>query len=104
MHYVGVDMEIRLERASGGTECLAKVPRYSFFWQRLYSFDAPFGELPKIANGDTLGLKCFYNNTRANENVARALDEQDLREPVDVLLGGDTLDEMCFAFVGLIAN
>jgi hypothetical protein len=107
MHYVGQDMIIRLDRdqAEGDhpeSECLVQTPKYDFDWQRWYEYDAPVEDLPLFNDGDSLWMQCRYNNTMANENVARGLAEAGLSEPVDVGLGEETLDEMCLAVLGVL--
>jgi hypothetical protein len=109
MHYVGVDLEVDIARASPAPgepaeECLVKVPRWNFDWQRTYLYDAPIDELPTVGNGDELTIRCLYDNTLANPFVQRGLDEQGLTQPVDVYLGEQTLDEMCIAGFGVIID
>ena len=107
MHYVGTDMIIGVDRAEPepGTgedvECLVQTPRYNFEWQRGYRYDAPLDQVPTVRSGDTLYMRCTYNNTLDNPFVAEALAEQGLDEPVDVFLGDETLDEMCLGVFGI---
>jgi hypothetical protein len=107
MHYVGVELEVHIERATPNPgepaeECLVNVERWDFDWQRTYLYDADLEDLPTIGNGDTITIRCSYDNTLANPFVKRALQEQGLTDPVDVLLGEETLDEMCLAAFGVI--
>jgi hypothetical protein len=103
MHLVGVDERIALEKADGAGElCLLHEPRWDFSWQRTYAFDADVPDLPLLAPGDRLTIRCTYNNTMENEALARALSEQDVPEPVDVTMGESTLDEMCLSAVQLV--
>jgi len=107
MHYVGVDLQVKVSRATPGpgepaTECLVKVPTWDFEWQRTYLYDAPVDELPTLGDGDILTITCRYDNTMDNPYVERALDEASLPAPVDVFLGEQTLDEMCLAAFGVI--
>jgi hypothetical protein len=109
MHYVGVDLQAILKRnpavtAEPAEECLVKVPRWNFEWQRTYLYDAAIADLPTVGDGDELTLKCLYDNTLENRFVERALDEQGLDQPIDVTLGEQTLDEMCLAAFGLIVD
>jgi hypothetical protein len=102
MHYVGVDMLITLRQQQAATsECLLQTPYYDFSWQRGYVYDAPLDELPIVRGGDELYLRCTYDNTLENKNLARALQQQGLSEPIDVHLGEETLDEMCLAVFGV---
>ena len=110
MHYVGTGMRIEIDR-SGRTagapadepahECLLETPRWDFHWQRGYSFDADFNKLPTVQAGDLLQLRCRYDNSMQNRFVASALAEQGLKEPREVRLGEQTLDEMCLGVFGI---
>ncbi|HLU66897.1 MAG TPA: hypothetical protein VKZ63_11515, partial [Kofleriaceae bacterium] len=107
MHYVGVDLEVKISRGSPAPgepadECLIKVPRWDFEWQRTYLYDAAIDELPTVGDGDLLTIRCRYDNSVENPFVKRALDEAGLDMPVDVFLGEQTLDEMCIAAFGII--
>ena len=109
MHYVGVDLEVNIERATPlagepSEECLVKIPTWDFEWQRTYLYDAAIDELPTVGDGDTLTIRCRYDNTLANPYVERALAEQGLPAPIDVFLGEQTLDEMCLAAFGIIVD
>ncbi|MDB4975136.1 MAG: hypothetical protein JWN48_3477 [Myxococcaceae bacterium] len=108
MHYVGRGMRITVDHAAPvasapATECLIETPAWDFNWQRGYGYDAPSYEaLPTLANGDLMHFRCDYDNTLDNPFLARALDNQGKSAPVDVVLGEDTLDEMCLGAVGII--
>jgi len=106
-HYLGVKQSVWIERATPNPdepaeECLLGVPRWNFDWQRTYAYDAPLDQLPTVGNGDTIHIRCEFDNTTDNPFVVRALEEQGLTEPVDVYLGETTLDEMCLAAFGVI--
>ena len=107
MHYVGVDLKFEIHRATlpaaqPQDECLVHNPAWDFGWQRFYQFDVPIAELPTAKAGDELTLTCKYNNTKGNRFVSDALAAEGLAEPVEVLLGEETLDEMCLAPVGVL--
>jgi hypothetical protein len=105
MHYVGTDMRIGITRAAPvdepAEECLLQTPRWDFNWQRGYSFDVPIEQAPSAKAGDTLDLRCTYDNSMRNPFVQAALGEQGLTAPRDVLLGEETLDEMCLGIFGI---
>lgn len=101
MHYVGTDMLITLERG-GTSSCLVQTPEWDFNWQRGYFFDGPIGGFPKIYEDDELTMRCTYDNSLDNPHVRDALASQDLDAPVDVLLGEETLDEMCLGIFGIL--
>ncbi len=103
MHWVATDMKIEVLRAGGDQECLVQAPYYNFNWQRGYTYDAPgYDALPPINPGDTIRLRCTYDNSMDNPWLVKALKEKQMTAPVDVVLGEETLDEMClgaFTFV-----
>jgi hypothetical protein len=104
MHYVGVDMLIGVQRETSpgpDTECLLHTPYYSFEWQRLYTYDNTLDDAIRIQGGDKLYMRCIYDNTLANPGVAEALQQQGLSEPIEVVLGEETLDEMCLGVYGI---
>ncbi|MEL6349651.1 MAG: hypothetical protein AAFV53_41490 [Myxococcota bacterium] len=101
MHYVGVDMQIDYIPAEGDRECVIQTD-WSFDWQRIYNFDVPVDELMRVQSGDSIEMRCTYDNSMNNEYVRRALEEQGLTEPIDVYLGEETLDEMCLGIFGLL--
>lgn len=106
MHLVGVDEKVEITRADAdhgpASECLFQVPRWDFAWQRQYAYDSPVEELPIVAPGDELTIRCTYDNTLDNPQLARALSEQKLAAPVDVALGESTLEEMCVAGLSFV--
>lgn len=106
MHYVATDMKIGVQRntpveGAPDVECLLQTPRWNFNWQRLYAYDADLDDVPRVHGGDDLYLRCTYDNTMANPFVAQALAQQGLDAPKDVLLGEETLDEMCLGVFAL---
>jgi hypothetical protein len=105
MHYVGTGMRIAIKRGASGTEpaeeCLLETPKWDFNWQRGYVYDTPIDQAPTVRAGDVLELSCNYDNSMANPFVQRALTEQGLTAPRDVLLGEETLDEMCLGIFGI---
>jgi hypothetical protein len=87
--------------AQPAEECLLQTPDWDFNWQRGYLYDAPLDELPTVKSGDTLDFRCTYDNSLANPFVREALDAQGLTAPRDVVLGEETLDEMCLGVFGV---
>ena len=83
-------------------ECLLSAPNYSFEWQWNYPFDADFDALPVFAPGHVLTMDCGYNNTMDNALLAGALQRAGKTEPQTVVLGDETLDEMCLAVLTLV--
>jgi len=101
MHWVGTDMKVSVRHQDGTEECLVQTPNWDFNWQRWYPFAGPLDLMPRFNNGDTLVLRCTYDNSLENPKVRDALAEQGLTEPVEVRLGDGTMDEMCLAVLGL---
>jgi hypothetical protein len=101
MHYVGTDMKITVETPTDEEQCLVQTPHWDFNWQRGYFFEGDVADLPTIHAGDTLTMRCTYDNSMENPFVREALDDQGLTEPMDVALGEETLDEMCLGVFGL---
>ncbi|MGB1700044.1 MAG: hypothetical protein ACPHRO_08835 [Nannocystaceae bacterium] len=100
MHKVGVDMQTSVIRG-GEEECLVQTPSWDFNWQRSYAYDVPIGESVQVESGDIVRVRCTYDNTLDNPSVLEALAEVGATEPMDVVLGEGTLDEMCLAGVGV---
>ena len=67
-----------------------------------YAYDAPTDALPIARGGDTLLIRCEYDNSLDNPALAEVLAERGLDAPVDVELGDGTLDEMCLGVFGVI--
>jgi hypothetical protein len=102
MHYVGVDEKITLEHVDGSSACLLQIPHWDFDWQRRYDYDAPLEQLPSLAPGDRLNIRCTYDNSLQNPKLSQALAEQGITAAHDVELGESTLDEMCLASLTVI--
>jgi Copper type II ascorbate-dependent monooxygenase, C-terminal domain len=106
MHYAGRDLMVSLENGTPAEgedpmECLEHTPEWDFNWQMGYGWDTSYENLPTIHDGDTIHVRCVYDNTMKNRAIANALELQGLNEPVDILVGEDTLDEMCLSLMGI---
>ena len=100
-HVIGTDLLSTVEPANGEPEyCALQTPNWDFDWQRLYSYDVPIDQAPRIHSGDVIRTRCTYNNSLSNPELGPALAEQGLSEPIDVTLGEGSLDEMCLLAVG----
>jgi hypothetical protein len=66
-----------------------------------YGWDADYDNLPTIRDGDTVHVRCTYDNTLDNKAIAAALAVQDKKAPVEIRVGEDTLDEMCLSLMGI---
>jgi hypothetical protein len=106
MHYAGRNLRVTLEHADdqgkeGALECLEETPAWDFNWQLGYSWDVDYDGLPTIHDGDTIHVRCTFDNTRDNPAIAKALDAAGHKDPVDINVGEDTLDEMCLSLMGI---
>jgi len=108
MHYVGTDILAVLERPEPATpelseQCLVHVPRWDFNYQYFYLLDAALEETPKLFPGDILMIRCTYtNNMSKNTKLAGAIAQDPLvNETQDVVVGEETLDEMCAVLIGV---
>lgn len=104
MHYVGTDMKITATNPSGDTQCLVQTPHWDFNWQRGYFYEGDVEDLPTIHLGDSLTMRCTYDNSLDNPFVRDALEDQGASEPREVRLGEETLDEMCLGVFGLAVS
>lgn len=102
MHYLGRDMLVTIEHDDAPDTCLVHTPTYRFDWQTTYVYDAPLSELPTIAPGDKVRVRCTYDNSWSNPNLPAALAASHRDEPGPVTWGEETSDEMCMAMVGLV--
>lgn len=98
-HLAGVDMKIELERGDD-KQCLLQ-DRWDFHWQRMYTYKAPVEQLPTLLAGDTLKMRCTYDNTMENRRLGPEYKARNL-QPVDLRLGEQTTDEMCVVIPQLL--
>lgn len=107
MHLIGTSMEVWIERATPDAgepeqECLLSASRYEYDWQQLYRYEGDLTDMPMVSGGDSLRIRCTYDNTLDHEGTRRALEDAGLDAPVDVYLGEGTLDEMCIGMFGYV--
>lgn len=94
-HLAGNDVTIEHIKSNGETSCLLH-DRWNFHWQRMYAYDAPTDKLPKLEIGDKIRVRCGYDNSYQNAQLASELTARGV--PLqDVSLGEQTLNEMCLA-------
>ena len=58
--------------------------------------------MPVISPGDTVDVRCTYDNSSNNPFMDLQLEASGSSEPHDVWWGEETGDEMCMAMVGLV--
>ena len=100
-------LRIRSAAASGGEpaeECLLQEPHWDFDWQRSYQYATSLETLPTISPGDTLQVKCTFDNTMGNLKLKATLADQGLKQTQDVHLGESTLDEMCLSSLQFVVK
>ncbi|HEY1960553.1 MAG TPA: hypothetical protein VGH28_33310 [Polyangiaceae bacterium] len=100
MHLVGTDEKITIHRdaptaTNPADECLLQVPQWNFNWQRSYEYDTDIASLPLISPGDSLKMRCTYDNTTDNPALMAALTEAGQKQTQPVTIGETTMDEMC---------
>ncbi len=84
MHLAGVALELGVERAAPEPEepeedCLLGIGAWDFDWQRLYWVDTDASPALRVRGGDTLQLRCVYDNPGQT----------------DIVAGTASTDEMC---------
>jgi len=90
MHLFGT--QISLDHAHAGkTARLMDVPRWDFHWQGSYALQTP----ARIAPGDTLGLRCVYDNSPEHQPWIDGAPQA----PKALRWGEKTTDEMCLMFL-----
>jgi hypothetical protein len=90
MHLLGREIEARIERADGTSECVHRIRAWDFHWQQFYFFTTPV----QIAEGERIRLSCTFDNTAENQPVVNGV-----RQPPRTVTWGDrTLDEMCLMY------
>jgi hypothetical protein len=104
MHYLGTDMMVTVRSDDEPDEetCLIHTPGYRFDFQTSYVYDADRDDLPTIQGGDTVDVRCTYDNSASNPFIDDQLDAAGVSDPAPVGWGEDTGSEMCMAMVGLI--
>jgi hypothetical protein len=107
MHWAGVDQAVTITRANPNpqnpaNECLLSAPKYDFNWQRGYTYDQSFDDLPTISSGDKINITCTYNNSPSNKNIQKQMTVERLTQPYDLTLGESTQNEMCLAVLVIV--
>lgn len=102
MHYLGRGMKVTLESGSDET-CLIHAPSYRFDFQQSYFYDADIDDLPTLKFGDTVRVRCTYDNSESNPFLPLAMEATGADGPVTAGWGEQTEDEMCMAMVGLVS-
>lgn len=88
MHFLGTEIKVRALRPDGQEESLVWIDRWNFNWQDKFVYASPL-ELPK---GTRLDLEAWYDNSADNPHNPS-------NPPKRVLLGEQSTDEMCLAFL-----
>jgi hypothetical protein len=94
-HLGGTDVLVEHVKAGGTKSCLLQ-DRWDFHWQRMYAYDGAVERLPALEPGDRIRVRCTYDNSPSNTALAKERAARGL-PMTDLLLGEETLDEMCLA-------
>jgi hypothetical protein len=87
-HKLGVSTRTVLNPGTPSEQILIDIPVWDFDWQGSYWFAEPVW----LAEGDIINLTCVYDNSISRDNP----------EPVYVVAGEGTKDEMCLNFITLL--
>jgi hypothetical protein len=87
MHTRGSQINTRINRGGGGSDCLLDIPAWDFNWQGTYTLSTPTVLNP----GDEVYLQCQWNNTAANQPLVDGVQVK----PTDLNWGETTEEEMC---------
>jgi hypothetical protein len=93
-HMMAKTMTVNLKRANGQIECLTNIQDWKFEWQMDYLFKEP---LPLMA-GDIVQATCAYDNSVDHQPT---VDGVKRAQPITVVPGEGTADEMCLHYVWL---
>ncbi|MEQ1565645.1 MAG: hypothetical protein ABMA64_08410 [Myxococcota bacterium] len=102
MHYLGSEMLVTLDHPDGSSDCLIHTPQYRFDYQTMYTYDAQQADLHTARVGDTVRVRCTYDNSADSRFMSDYLAASGGAAPQDVYWGEQTEDEMCMAMVGLV--
>lgn len=97
-NYAGVGFQAKV-----GDQCLLAEPDFNIDWLRMYLYAAPIDELPLLEPGDTVEIRCDYDNGWGNRPLRKLYEENGLDDVVTMEAGPGELDETCAAIVGLVA-
>ncbi len=91
MHLLGTEIGATIK---GGDEdvCGLSIPSWDFDWQ--LSYDFPDDQRVVVGPGQSVELRCTYDNSRANQPIVDGVQ----LEPQDVRWGEGSLDEMCLMY------
>lgn len=95
MHQLGAWGRIRVARAAGGNTCLIDIPEWDFHWQDAYRL-APSVTLQAA---DIATITCNWDNSPANQPWVGGVQQ----DPVDVMWGEGSRDEMCLGIFYITA-
>ena len=93
MHYIGKEMKVVAETPDGRTVPMIWIKDWDFNWQGQYQYRSPV----KLAKGTVIKLDAYYDNSADNPRNPST-------PPKRVRWGEQTTDEMCLAFVQIVAE
>jgi hypothetical protein len=96
MHLLGTSLQSKVIRSDGSEQCLSRIDRWDFNWQRTYGI--PEGQRVPLSVHDEVEITCTYDNSAANQPTVNG----EPRTPEDVGWGDGSYDEMCLDYVALL--
>jgi hypothetical protein len=93
MHLLGKDIKVTMTPPDDKEQTLIHIKEWDYNWQETYFFQEPI----KVKAGTRFHLEAYYDNSSKNPN-------NPFNPPRRVIFGEQTTNEMCFVFLGGIAD
>jgi hypothetical protein len=93
MHLLGKEVAVTLTPPGGASRTLVAIKEWDYNWQETYWFKAPV----QVTAGSRLDVTAIYDNSKGNPN-------NPFDPPRTVAFGEYTTNEMCFVFLGGLAD
>jgi peroxiredoxin len=93
MHLLGKEITVTLHPPEGPAKTLVAIKEWDYNWQETYWFKEPV----HVKKGSRLDVQAVYDNSTKNQN-------NPFKPPRVVFFGEYTTNEMCFVFLGGLAD
>jgi hypothetical protein len=93
MHLLGKEIRVTLTPPDGPARTLVAIKEWDYNWQETYWFKEPV----RVKAGSRLDVAAVYDNSANNPN-------NPFNPPRRILFGEQTTNEMCFVFLGGLAD
>jgi peroxiredoxin len=93
MHMIGRKIKVTMTPPGGPTKTLVAIDDWDYNWQETYIFKTPV----RVKAGTRLDVEAHYDNSANNPNNPSS-------PPQTVTYGEQTTNEMCFIFLGGVAD